>query len=368
MSTRLRDVEPALSERERQVLEAIVDAHRASGEPVSSSALAAIVDLGVSPQTIRNVMGVLAERGLIEKPHLSAGRVPTATGLRLYVDSILRLEAPPEEVQSEIVSRLHRAPNVEGVVDEASRVLSRLARHATLVRAPRADGARLRHVDLVRLREDAMLVILVTEQGLVQNRIVELARASAVDAGLTPERLAQLSRALSDEVRGRTLDDARRHLVNDIARAEQSLAAEDARIARDAARRALDDAEREATAPALRLQGEKHLLSGDDPGAVARVRELHELIDEKSALVELLDDATRAPGIRIFIGKESGLAELAGLTVVAMGYGREEGVVGGLGVIGPMHMDFARVVPLVAFTAELVSAHLTGQKDTPGSR
>jgi heat-inducible transcriptional repressor len=370
MSVRPRDPDvSSLSEREKLVLAAIVDAHRTSGEPVSSGALAVRSDLGVSSQTIRNVMGILAERGLIEKPHLSAGRVPTASGLRLYVDSILRLEAPPEPDQAEIATRIHKAPNVESVVDEASRVLSKLSRHATLVRVPRTDTARLRLIELVRLRDDAMLVILVTEQGIVQNRIVELDREGIPSpAPLDAERLAVLSRALSDEVRGRTLDDARHYLSEQIETATAEKGALEHRMARQVAERALDDADPVGGAPLVKLEGEKHLLVGDDPSAVSRMRELYDLIDEKSALAELLDEAAVAPGIRIFIGRESGLAELAGLTVVAAGYGRGEGVVGGLGVIGPMHMDFARVVPLVGFTANAISALLRGKPDSPSGR
>jgi heat-inducible transcriptional repressor len=139
-------------------------------------------------------------------------------------------------------------------------------------------------------------------------------------------------------------------------------------MARQVAERALDDADPVGGAPLVKLEGEKHLLVGDDPSAVSRMRELYDLIDEKSALAELLDEAAVAPGIRIFIGRESGLAELAGLTVVAAGYGRGEGVVGGLGVIGPMHMDFARVVPLVGFTANAISALLRGKPDSPSGR
>jgi heat-inducible transcriptional repressor len=370
MSARLRDSDlSALSEREKLVLAAIVDAHRTSGEPVSSGALATTSDLGVSSQTIRNVMGILAERGLIEKPHLSAGRIPTASGLRLYVDSILRLEAPPEPDQAEIANRIHKAPNVESVVDEAGRVLSKLSRHATLVRVPRTDLARLRMIELIRLRDDAMLVILVTEQGIVQNRIVELAKEGLSAAPpLDADRLAVLSRALSDEVRGRTLEGARRHLSEQIATATAAVDAASSQLAWQVAGRALDDAENDGGAPLVKLEGEKHLLQSDDPAAMARMRELYDLIDEKSALAELLDEAAFAPGIRIFIGRESGLAELAGLTVVAAGYGRGEGVVGGLGVIGPMHLDFARVVPLVAFTADAISSLLRGKPDAPEGR
>jgi len=346
-----------LTDRERMILAAIVETHIDSREPVGSRTLAERLDLRVSPATIRNVMSALAERGLIQKPHPSAGRIPTAPGLRFYVDSLLRLEAPPEEARVEIDATLRNAGTLNAAMGEAGRVLSRLARHACVVRAPRAAAVRLKHIEFVSLRPETVLVVMVSEEGVVQNRLVNLSsteQAALEAAGRPiPEVLASMSRKLSEDVEGKTLEDVRRGVQQAV----------------EGATRELEDLARSLVAPALEasaapggltLEGEHHLLDPGDVGSLARMRELYDIVEEKGSLLHLIDNAADAPGVRIFIGQESGYRSLADMSLVTATYGRGGEILGSLGVIGPMHMDYAKVVPLVQLTAQAISRLLGG--------
>lgn len=357
MSAKSRPLEElALSERERAVLEAIVKEHIADGEPVGSKGLAQ--DLDVSSATVRNVMAALGERGLIEKPHASAGRVPTDAGFRFYVDALLRLEAPSARARAEIAQRVRGAGTVDQAVAEASRVLARLSQKACLVSAPGPAAVRIRQIELVRLRDDACLAILVTADGSVINRLIELKRSDGlfgVDKLPGSDGLAQMARYLSELVDGRTLAEARPALEKEVARTQEELD-EAQRAALQLGTAAVAESDPEGR---LVVEGERHLLEGRDVD-VGRVQELMKVLDEKTRVLQLLERAQTAPGVRIFIGEESDLRELHDMTVVTSSYGRETDVFGTLGVIGPMRMDYERVVPLVELTAKMVSEVLKG--------
>lgn len=353
----LAALEP-LSEREARVLCAIVDSHIESHEPVGSKTLSSRGDLECSPATIRNVMAQLHERGLIAKPHSSAGRVPTTLGLRYFVDCLLELKEPPRQLREEIAARLSDARSLERALEEAGRVLARLSRKATLVGAPRAAVARLKQVDFVRLRDDALLILMVTAEGLVQNRLLELeAHSPLLSNGELPEQgeLSRIGRYLTERVEGRTLSEMRALLEG-----EREAAAGELRVLEAAAHELGAAAlETEPQAAAVVVEGERHLLEGDDPRSLARMRELLAVLEEKSQLVTLLDRAADAPGIRVFIGEENPLRQLAEMSVVTASYGDGNRVFGTLGVIGPTRMDYGRVVPLVELTAQMVSRLLS---------
>lgn len=344
-----------LSEREQRVLEAVVNEHIESSEPVGSLALAE--RMALSSATIRNVMGVLGERGLIDKPHASAGRVPTSLGLRYYVDTMLRWKEPGDDEQREIAARLHEAPTLDKAMEEAGRVLARLSQKACLVRAPKPRAVRLRQMELVRLRDDALLVILVTVDGSVHNRVIA-ADGTGLSVGNLPDEgsLARMSRYLSELVAGRTLPEVRAVIEQEIANAreEQRLEEEALRLGSAAI------AGGEEPASAVMVEGSRHLLEGKDNKDVRRLAEVLSVLEERTRLLALLDRADEAPGVRIFIGDENPLKELADLSVVTSTYGAGQEVLGTLGVIGPVHMDYRRVVPLVEFTARMVSELLRG--------
>jgi heat-inducible transcriptional repressor len=344
-----------LSERERQVLQALVDAHIASGEPIASRALAEGPALQVSPQTIRNVLAALGERGLIAQPHTSAGRVPTDLGLRYYVDSLVRFTPPAPQVQGEIETRLEDAGGVDHALREASRVLARLARQASVVVAPPVAADLVQHVDFVRLRDDAILFIVVSAEGRVQNRLMEWRDGVAPSSG----ELRTAAQRLTALLVGRSLEEG--ILLLDIA-------VRDTRAALSRVEeRLLEMSHAHVGAllpvPTIHVDGTSHLISshgGADDEVRLQQRELLTLLDEQTRVRALLDGAVGAPGVRIFIGHENPQAALAGASVVAatVGSGR---AVGMIGVIGPRHLDYRRVVPLVDVTASIVS-RLLGER------
>lgn len=333
-----------LSERERAVLQALVDAHIATNEPVGSKAIAEITELGVSPQTVRNVLAALHERGLIDQPHTSAGRVPTDRGLRYYVDSLLRLQVPSEAQQAEIEVRIADA-GVDGALREASRVLTRLARHTTIVVQPRASSERIKHVELLLLRDDAALLIAVSEEGRVQNRLLQW-RGEPGDAAPDERSLERLSQRLAAILAGRTFGEGRAALLAEASGHRAELDALERKLIALSA-----EGLRAAPAPQVLVEGTGHLL--EEAADLARTRELLHLLEEAERTSELLERADAAPGIRIFIGDENpaALAE-RGVVVAPLGDG---GALGTLGVIGPRHLDYARVVPLVDLTAQVVA-------------
>ena len=338
--------EEALNERERQVLQALVDAHIATAEPVGSKALSQIGELGVSPATIRNVLAALHDKGLIEQPHTSAGRVPTDRGFRYYVDCLLQLQRPSDGERGEISACIEEAGAVDGALREATKVLMRISRHTTLLVLPRSESARLTHLELVRLRDDAVLLILVTAEGKVQNRLLEWR-----GGGLAPDAAA-LERAghrLTDVVRGRTLDEAREILSSTLAGHQAELA--------DLQRRVIAGMAKADDGPAVHVEGKAHLL--ETAQGLDRTRELLALLEEGAQVKTLLEQAVRAPGIRIFIGEENPASALYERGVVAVGLG-PGAALGVLGVIGPRHLDYGRVVPLVDLTAQVVTRTLQG--------
>ena len=342
-----------LSERERQVLQALVDAHIAQGEPIGSKAIAALGSLGVSPATIRNVLAALDGRGMLEQPHTSAGRVPTDRGLRYYVDSLLQYTPPPTEVQDAIASRIEDAGGVDQALREGSRLLSRLVKHTCVVLATPGAIEKVRHVELVRLRDDAILFILVTADGRVQNRLLDWKEGTPAPSQLELDRA---SRRICDLLQDRTLEEGRRLLDQEIAAARLELRAVEERLL------ALSKKGVDAVSPesGVHIDGTSHLLDAlaDEPSTRHRSQQLLQLLEEQERLREIFEVTGGAPGIRIFIGGENPDAALADLSMVTatVGAGRPVGV---LGVIGPRHLDYGRVVPLVDITARLISGILS---------
>jgi heat-inducible transcriptional repressor len=347
---------PELSERERRILEALIDAHIATAEPVGSKAIAEIAELGVSSATIRNVLAALDDHGLTGQPHTSAGRVPTDLGLRYYVDSLVRMQVPSEAERGEIAQRIQEAGAVESAMREATRVLSRLAKQTTLVVAPRPESATVKLVELVRLRDDAVLFILVTAEGKVQNRLLEWRRNG--DESLPPQappahELFALGRRLTELLEGKTLEQGQALLHARVADARTELGALERKVMELSSAALAGDA-----GAAVHVDGTAHLLSAGE-SARERTRELLALLDEHDRLQQLLSQAVAAPGVRVFIGEENPAAQLVEQGLVAAPLG-EAGRLGVLAVIGPRHLDYRRVVPLVDLTAQVVSRLLRG--------
>ena len=337
-----------LDARAREVLRAVVQQFIASGDPVGSSHLTRTGEFEVSPATMRNVLSELEELGYLEKPHTSAGRVPTDQGYRLFVDSLLQLREPSARDRELIESGLSNVA-VEEKLQVAGRVLHQLSHHAAVVLIPRPSSVSLERVEFVRLRDDKVLAILVGQSGQVQNKLVELDRPVAseelVQAANYLNKLLEHATSVED-MRGRILQELESERVqyDELAAKALKLGA----LATD-----VSSTERvviEGTGSFL----EQREFAED----VKRMRVLFKALDEKHKLLALLDRVQRAREMQIFIGAESEFSSQGDVTLVATPYGTGEAVVGTVGVIGPTRMDYQRVIPLVSLTAQVLSRGL----------
>jgi heat-inducible transcriptional repressor len=335
-----------LDARARDIFRRIVETYLETGEPVGSRTVSK-GGVQLSPASIRNTMQDLTQLGLLTAPHLSAGRFPTHAGLRMFVDGLLELGDITQEERREIEARLaSRARGVEEALDEATALLSGLAGGAGVVVTPARDQG-VKHVEFVALGQDQTLVVMVFEDGSVENRLMRRA------AGLTPSALQEASNFLNAVLRGRTLAEAKAEMALQLDRARRQLDETSARLVEEglAAWSGGEGAER-----SLIVRGRANLL--DDHAAVEdleRVRMLFDDLEQKEQLISLLDDVREAQGVRIFIGAETRLFSLSGSAVIAAPYMTERRkVLGAIGVIGPTRLNYARVIPLVDYTARML--------------
>jgi heat-inducible transcriptional repressor len=331
-----------LNSRAREIFRLVVESYLTSGHPVGSKTLAGEGALNLSPASIRSVLAELESLGLLSAPHTSAGRMPTESGLRLFVDGMMQVAEPTAEERAAIERRLSHPGPIEQALETVSVLLSDLSNAAGMVMVPRREP-RLAQMNFVPLSAERALAVLVGEDGHVENRVLDLAAAvpasvleqagNFINARLAGRTLAEAVRAVRREIAaGRSqLDEASRDLV------ERGLAV----WSTDAARR-----------PVLIVRGQANLLDESALGDIERVRWLLDDLENKQSIAELLDSARQADAMRIFIGSENRLFALSGSSVIASPYRDREGrVVGVLGVIGPTRLNYARVVPMVDFTA-----------------
>jgi heat-inducible transcriptional repressor len=334
-----------LDERAREIFRRIVEAYLETGEPVGSRTLSK-GGVHLSPASIRNTMQDLTHLGLLGAPHISAGRLPTHQGLRLFVDGLMEVGDVGEDERRQIEARLGgRGLTFQEALDEASSILSGLAGGAGVVVAPVRDAG-VKHVEFVALGGDQALAVVVFDDGTVENRLMQR-------QGLTQSALQEASNFLNARLRGRTLAEAKLEVRSELDEARQALNETAARLVEDglAAWGGGGEADR-----ALIVRGRANLL--DDLGAMEdleRVRMLFDDLEQKEQLIGLLDNVKEAQGVRIFIGAETRLFSLSGSAVIAAPYmnGRQK-VVGAIGVIGPARLNYARVIPLVDYTARML--------------
>ena len=342
-----------LDQRARDIFRRIVESYLQTGEPVGSRTLA-LSGVALSPASIRNTMQDLTLAGLLASPHTSAGRVPTHAGLRLFVDGLLEIGDVGAEERREIDARLAgRGRSFEEALDAASGLLSGLAGGAGIVASPVRDAG-VKHVEFVALGHDQALAVLVADDGTVENRLMPL------KAGVTPSTLQEASNFLNARLRGRPLHEARTEMRTELDAARRELDAAAARLVEDGLAAWSGGAERER---ALIVRGRANLLQ--DAGAMEdleKVRVLFDDLEQKEQLIGLLDGVSSAQGVRIFIGAETRLFSLSGSAVIAAPYmsGRQR-VLGAIGVIGPARLNYARVIPLVDYTARVLGRMLDGQ-------
>jgi len=343
-----------LDERSREIFRQIVESYLATGEPVGSRNLSKILPMALSPASVRNVMQDLEEAGLIYAPHTSAGRLPTETGLRFFVDALMQfgdLAADERNAIEAQVAASARQQSFESVLADATQLLSGLSRGAGVVLTSKSN-VRLKHIEFVRIEPERALVVLVSEDGQVENRIVP------IPAGLPPSALVEASNFLNAHIRGRTLAEARTEM-------QKSL--EEARNELDGLTQKLVEAGLaswsggEPSDRKLIVRGQANLL-GDLKAMedLERIRLLFDDLESKRELVDLLGRAETAEGVRIFIGSENKLFSLSGSSMVVAPYrDGERRIVGVLGVIGPTRLNYARIVPMVDYTAKVLSRLIT---------
>jgi heat-inducible transcriptional repressor len=337
---------PALSERAQILLKTLVERYIAEGQPVGSRALSKYSGLELSPASIRNVMADLEDLGFIASPHTSAGRVPTARGYRFFVDTLLTLRPLDTFEIKELECQLH-AENRQRLVTSASQVLSDVTRFAGVVMTPRRTTG-FRHIEFVKLSERRILLILVTPEGDVQNRILISERSYGAS------ELVEAANILNTHYAGLTFEETRKRIHEELKQLREDMTLLMTR-ALEAGSEALSDPAEEVV-----ISGEGRLLDVQDLSSdMQRLRKLFELFERKTGLLQLLDTTSRAHGVQIFIGGESGIVPLDECSVVTAPYEVDGQVVGMVGVIGPTRMAYERVIPIVDITAKLLSSAMS---------
>jgi len=331
--------------RARALLKALIERYIADGQPVGSRTLSKVFDL--SPATIRNVMADLEELGLIHSPHTSAGRVPTPRGYRLFVDTLLATQTPePLDTDSAPAANLLNATEPARAVTAAAGLLSSLTQFAGVVLAPRRAQV-FRQIEFIRLSERRVLLIIVTPDGDVQNRILFMPRDYRED------ELTQASQFFNQHFAGRSFGEVKQLLGTELTQLREDIS----RLMRAAVEAGSDAADE---GDAVVIAGERNLLEVNDIASdMDRLRKLFCVFEQKTELLQLLDASSRAHGVQIYIGGDSRLVPMAEMSVITAPYGVNGKVVGTLGVIGPTRMAYERVIPIVDITARMLSSALS---------
>jgi len=336
-----------LDERAKALLKTLIQRYIAEGQPVGSRALSRHSGLDLSAATVRNVMADLEDIGLISSPHTSAGRVPTPRGYRFFVDTLLTVQ-PLEKEKIEVIEGQLLASQPKQLLSNASHLLSGLSHFAGVVMSPRRSAPMIRQIEFVSLSEKRILLILVTTNGDVQNRLLFPGRT------YTPSELVAAGNYLNQHFAGHNFEQIRGQVEQEMKQLRGDLHA-----LMTAALAAGDEVMREPDDRYV-ISGERNLLDVEEFSSnMQRVRELFDLFEQRTALMQLLDLSHRADGVQIFIGGESGLAPLDECSVVTAPYEVDGKVVGSVGVIGPTRMAYERMIPIVDITARLLSSALT---------
>lgn len=346
-----------LSERSRDIFRNIVESYLETGEPVGSRTLSQRGTISLSPASIRNVMSDLERAGLLDAPHTSAGRIPTQLGLRFFVDGLLEVGNLNPEDRKGIEGQLAAGGrSMDDVLMQASTMLSGLSLCAGLVVTPKRDPA-LKHVEFVPLAPQRTLVIMVGEDGSVENRVIE------TPLGLPPSSFIEAGNYLSARMRGRTLEEVRGEILSELTAQKSEVDSLAANLVA-AGLAEWGGLPASGSSPSLIVRGQSRLLEDvAATGELERVRRLFDEIERKNDLIQMLELAKQGDGVRIFIGAESKLYSLSGSSVIAAPYAdQSQRVVGVIGVIGPTRINYARIVPMVDYTARVISKLMSQQK------
>jgi heat-inducible transcriptional repressor len=333
-----------LDDRNKRVLQAVIDSYVASGAPIGSTVLVKQYDFGVSSATLRNIMAELEELGYLTHPHTSAGRIPTDQGYRYYIDTLISIENDSEDIEGQ----LKQTPELHGddihlLMEEASRFLSTLSHCAGVVVSPSESEVQYRHIEFVRLRGRQVLIIFVSATGIVQNKLIDL------DESIRQQDLNRFSAYLDDELADRTLAEVRQRLIEKMAEEklvflklmdETYLASQEVR---------------ERDSEKVYIGGASQMLESPEFANVDKMKALLKAFEDKYKMLKLLDRSVAAQGIKVFIGSENPFFEMQGCSLVVGNYRAGTNVVGTLGVIGPTRMQYKQVIHVVDYTSRLLS-------------
>jgi heat-inducible transcriptional repressor len=336
-----------LEPRAQTLLKALVERYIADGQPVGSRALSKISGLDLSPATIRNIMADLEEMGYVASPHTSAGRVPTPRGYRLFVDTLLTVQHLDGQHGVDAERMRLSAPQPQKIIANAAQMLSSLTQFAGVVQSPRRESV-FQQIEFLRLSEKRILLVIVDPRGDVQNRLL------LTEVDYTPAQLIQSANYLNQNFAGLTFDDVRRRLTGELRQLQEDIGGL-MQTAVEAGSEAMAEGSEEMV-----ISGERNLLSVSDLSSnMSSLRQMFEMFEQKTGLMQLLDMSSKAGGVQIFIGGESKLVPMDEMSVVTAPYEVNGKIVGTLGVIGPTRMAYERVIPIVDITAKLLSNALS---------
>jgi len=365
-----------LNERSLQLLKTLVERYISDGQPVGSRALSKDSDLNLSPATIRNVMADLEDLGLVHSPHTSAGRVPTVSGYRLFVDTLLTVKP----MESKDLTRLHQGLSLSedssDMIGAASRLLSELTQMAGVVTLPKRELVCLRHIEFLSLSHTRVLVIFVTNEQEVHNKIIHTSKV------FSPAELQQAANYLNSIYSGRSLDAVRKAVLKELQEDQErmtNLSGTDLHLPEgcragkpdmnqgmlDAVKMAQLAFDQDNKKDDYVLTGETNLMGFSELSDMERLKNLFEAFSQKQGVIHLLDQCMKADGVQIFIGEESGYRAFDHCSLVTSSYSVSDEVVGVLGVIGPTRMAYEKIIPFVDVTAKLLGAALNPKSTTP---
>jgi heat-inducible transcriptional repressor len=342
-----------LTDRGQRILEAIIEEYIATAQPVGSKALTHNHGIKLSPASVRNVMAELEELGYLISPHTSAGRIPTEKGYRFYVDTLLRVNDLDNQ-QKDQIERQYRQHGLQmaDMLREASRTLSSFSHYTGLVMVPRLKATIFRHIEFVRLSPRQVLTVFVTQSGLVQNKLVE------VEEDLTSQDLEQITNYLNQTMNGLSIQEVRARIVAEMAQ-EKALYDQLLQRAFLLSNAALVD----ETSGEVIIEGTSRFLEQPEFSDLQQMKRIVQTFEHKSALVDLLDRGLETDGVQVIIGSETDCSELADCSLITAAYSGKQGTLGTLGVIGPNRMPYSTIIPIVDYTASLISRLLDTDND-----
>ena len=337
-----------LNSRAQHLLKVLVEQYIRSGQPIASTALAAQSGLSLSSATIRNVMANLERLGLIHAPHTSAGRIPTAQGYRVFVDSLVNVETLDATTLQHVESEIDHASNSTELIQAASNLVSGLTQYAGIVTVPQRNSIGIRHIEFIHLSADQIIAVLVFTDGEIQNKLL------TVDKAPNSRQLQEASNYLNERLTGQSLEQVKLLLVREMREVCEDVD-KAMRWAVDLADQTFQDVQAESSGDMF-MAGESNLVHCNDLADHDKLSSLFHAFEDKRQLISLLNTAVNADGMQIFIGTESGYHAFDDCSLVTSNYQLDDGSVGVLGVVGPTRMAYERVIPVVDITARLLSA------------